>query len=99
MSLQPGTFQPLPSREELRAWVDEHKRHNADLTSYMWHIMPLADRFGDRAYDVAAKSLRASGLQVTAAQLRELAEELRTPAGRERYAEERRLHVMVHTTG
>ncbi len=99
MSLQPGTFQPLPSKDELQAWVNEHRRHNADLTSYMWHIMAVAERFGDRAYDVAAKSLCESGLQVTAAQLKALADELKTPAGQERYAEERRLHVMVHTTG
>ena len=99
MTLQPGTFKLLPAKEELQALVEEERRHNADLTSYMWHIMPIAERFGDAVFAVASKSLCERGLEVTAAQLADLATELQTPEGRQRYAEQRRLHVMLHTTG
>jgi hypothetical protein len=99
MTLQPGTFNSLPSKEKLLALVEEERRHNADLTSYMWHIVPIAARFGDEVFAVAAKSLSERGVDVTATQLKELAEELQTPEGGERYTEQRRRHVMLHTTG
>jgi hypothetical protein len=99
MSLQQGTFEPLPSKEELRQWVEEHRRHNADVTSYLWHVIPMAERFGERAYDIAARALRENGLSVSGSQLRALAAELATAEGRGKYAEERRKHVMLHTTG
>jgi hypothetical protein len=38
--------------------------------------MPLAEKFGDTVYDVAAKSLTESGIEVSAAQLKQLAEDL-----------------------
>ena len=69
MSLQKGTFEPLPPKEELRRWVEEHRRHNADVTSYLWHVIPVAERFGERAYDIAARSLCENGLTVTGTQL------------------------------
>jgi len=99
MTLQQANYEPLPAEDELQAWVDEQRRHAGDITSHMWHIMPIADRFGDAVYEVAARSLTASGLPATADQLKRLAAELRSPEGRERYAEQRRRHVMLHTTG
>jgi hypothetical protein len=99
MTLQLANYQPLPAREDLQAWVDEQERHAGDLTSHMWHIIPVAERFGDSVYAVAAQSLKASGFDVTAEQLKALADELKTPAGLQKYAEQRRRHVMMHTTG
>lgn len=98
-TMQAGQFMPLGSKEEIIALTAEEDRHNADLTAYLWYIMPVADRFDERAYDVAAEALRGCGLDVSGAQLKALAEELRTPAGQEKYAEQRRLHVMHHVCG
>jgi len=98
MPIQDGTWKGLPPREELRAGIAEQERHNADLTTYLWYLLPLAEKLGDRVYDVAARSLAESGLDVNAEQLRALAEELGTPAGREKYAEQRQRHL-AHVTG
>jgi hypothetical protein len=99
MAIQAGTFKSLPPKAELLAAIEAEKRHNADLTSYLWYLMPLAERFGERVYDVAAASLAASGLDVTPAQLKALAAELQTPEGRQRYAEQRHYHLFNHVTG
>jgi len=64
----------------------------------MWYLMPLAEKLGKRVYDVAAKSLAESGLDVDGARLRTLAEELGTPEGKARYEENRRRHL-GHVTG
>jgi hypothetical protein len=98
MPIQPRTFNRLPPRETIERQIELHKQHLTDLTSYLWYIMPVADRVGDRAYDVAAESLRQSGLTVTAAELRELAAELKTPEGQARYAANRRFHLRTLTT-
>ena len=55
--------------------IEFYEQRNADVTSFMWYIMPVADRFGERVYDVAAASLAKSGLEVTASQLKSLAQE------------------------
>lgn len=99
MPIQSGTWKRLPSKEVLLEGIEEQRRHNADITSYLWYVMPLEEKFGDKVYDVAAESLAKSGLEVSASRLKELAEELKTPEGMERYAEERRLHVFGHVTG
>jgi hypothetical protein len=98
MPIQEGTWKRLPPEEELESAIAEQERHNADLTSYMWYLRPLAEKLGDRVYAVAAKSLAESGLDVDEARLRVLAEEMGTPAGREKYKESRRLHL-GHVTG
>jgi len=98
-TMQAGQYKPLGSKEEILALIAEEERHNADLTSYLWYIMPVADRFGERAYDVAAEALRGCGLDVSGGQLKALAQELRTPAGQAKHAEARRLHVMNHVCG
>ena len=79
--------------------IEEERRHLHDLSSYMWYIMPVADKFGDQVYEVAARSLAESGLSVTVAEMKALADELKTPEGMERYAEERRLHTLLHICG
>ena len=99
MPIQSGTWKPLPSKEVIQEGIEEQKRHNADLTSYLWYIIPVAEQFGEQVYDVAAESLTQNGVEVSAAQLKDLADELKTPEGMERYAEVRQLHVMGHVTG
>ncbi len=99
MPIQPGTFKRLPPKEAIQAGIENERRHNADLTSFMWYIMPVADQCGERAYEVAAASLCASGLPVTAEQLKALAAELRTPEGQAKYEERRRYHLFNHVTG
>ena len=99
MAIQPGTFKRLPGKEVILDQIEEERRHLNDLSSYMWYIMPVADRFGERVYEVAAKSLVESGLKVTAAEMKALAEELKTPEGMERYAEQKRRHVLLHICG
>lgn len=90
---------PLPSKDDILERIEVQKRHVADLTSYIWYIMPVAERFGDKVYDVAAESLAESGLQVSPSRLKELAEELKTPEGKKRYAERRRIHIGTNITG
>ena len=99
MAIQAGTFKRLPGKEVILDQIEEERRHLNDLSSYMWYIMPVADRFGERVYEVAAKSLVESGLKVTAAEMKALAEELKTPEGMERYAEQKRRHVLLHICG
>jgi len=93
MAIQSSTFKSLPPKEEILRGIEDQKAHLADLSSYMWHIMPVAERFGDKVYDVAAAFLATHGFDVTASRLRELAEELETPEGMQRYADRRRSHM------
>jgi hypothetical protein len=100
MPIQSGVYKPLPSVEVLQEIVEEENRHYADLTSYLWYIMPMAEVFGDSVYQLAARSLREeSGIAVSSSELKELAEELQTPDGLKKYARERHLHVFRHVTG
>lgn len=91
-------FRPLPPMEKIQELIELHKRHLFDLTSYLWYIMPVADRFGDSVYEVAAESLTKSGVPATAEQLKALAEELKTPEGMKRYAVNRRIHIGTNIT-
>ena len=99
MAIQSGTFKRLPGKEVILAQVEEERRHLNDLSSYMWYVMPVADKFGEQVYEVAAKSLAQSGLKVTVAEMKTLAEELKTPEGMERCAKQRRRHVLLHICG
>jgi len=99
MAIQAGTFKRLPDKQVILTQIEEERRHLNDLSSYMWYIMPVAERFGDKVYEVAARSLAESGLRVTVEEMQALAEELKTPAGMERYAEQRRLHALLHICG
>ena len=99
MAIQSGTWKELPPAEQILERIEEHKRHNADLTSYLWYIIPIAELLGNDVYKVAARSLAESGLDVDAQQLERLGEELKTPEGMARYATERHLHVFRNVTG
>lgn len=93
MPLNSPLFHPLPSKEKLLERIEFYKERNADLSSYMWYLLPLAARFGDRVFEVAAKSLTKSGLSITTEQLRALGHEIQTPDGQQKYARNRALHI------
>jgi hypothetical protein len=93
MEIQPRTFHPLPAKEKILRAIANQEKRISDLTSYMWYILPVAHKFGDNVYEVAARSLSESGISVTATQLKELAQELKTPEGMQQYAEQRLRHL------
>jgi hypothetical protein len=93
MPLDSSLFHLLPPKEELLKRIEFYKERNADISSYMWYLLPLAARFGERVYEAAAKSLAESGLPVTAGQLVALGREMQTPDGQEKYAHQRALHI------
>lgn len=99
MAIQSGTFKQLPGKEVILAQIEEERRHLHDVSSYLWYIMPVADRFGDEVYQVAAEALADNGIITTTAELRALAEELKTPQSLECYAERKRLHTLFHICG
>jgi hypothetical protein len=90
---QSATFHRLPPREVILKHIEQQEERIAGPVSYLLHIMPVVDRFGEQVYDVAAKSLQESGVVVTAERLRQVAAELRTPEGQERYADEKWGHI------
>ena len=98
MAIQPKTFNPLPPKERILQAIERQRRHVQDPTSYIWYLMPLAERFGDEVYDVAAESLAESGLDVTAAELKDLARDLQNPEGRERCNHARLRHIGLGIT-
>jgi len=93
MPLNSSLFHPLPSKEKLLERIKFYKERNADLSSYMWFLLPLTARFGDRVFEVAAKSLTESGLSITVEQLRDLGHEMQTPEGQQKYARNRALLI------
>jgi len=99
MTMQAGQYKRLGSKEEIQALIAEERRHLEDPLAYLLYILPVAERFGERAYDVAAEALQDCGLDISADQLKTIAAELQTPAGQAKYAERRRLHVMNHVCG
>jgi len=99
MPIQAGTYKRLPPKEEILRRIEREKQHNDDLISFLLYVMPVAEKAGGRVYTVAAEALTRDGLPVTAAQLRALAAELKTPAGQEKYAEQIHYHLFNHVTG
>ncbi len=93
MHHQTSTFHPLPPKEKILSRIEIQKRRVAGPVSYLLYIMPIAERFGDQVYEVAARSLKESGVAVTAEQLKAVAEELKTPEGRVRYERDRWEHI------
>jgi hypothetical protein len=93
MPLNPSLFHLLPPKEDLLERIEVYKERNTDLSSYMWYLLPLSAMFGDRVFEVAAKSLTESGLSVTAEQLCHLGHEMQTPEGQQKYAHNRALHI------
>jgi len=97
MNQQPSTFHRYPPKEKIQKRIEMMERRVAGPVSYMLYIMPVAKKFGDRVYDVAAASLQASGVQVTAKQLRVLATELSTPEGMEKHRRAKWEHIYAIT--
>ncbi len=77
MPIQAGSLKPLPPKEEVLKIIENEKKRKLDIASYMPIIQAVADRFGDNAYSVAAKSLTKSGFKVSASELKKIAKELR----------------------
>jgi hypothetical protein len=98
MPLESPEFTPLPSMDEIRASIAAQEEHLRDLSSYMWYILPVAARFGERAFEVAARALSESGIATTSAELAALASELRTPEGQITYAGRRAFHIGSNLT-
>ena len=99
MAIQNGTWKQLPAKDVILERIREQRRHNADITSYLWYVIPIAEAFGDQAYEVAARSLTESGIKITESELRDLADFLQTAEGQQAYARQRDLHVFGHVTG
>lgn len=99
MPIQSGTYRRLPDKKIIQKRIELEKQHNDDLISYLLYVIPLADKFGDRVYEVAAKALTETGLSVTADVLRALAEEFKTPDGLKRCSEQRHRHIFGYVTG
>ena len=93
MPLENPLFRPFPPTEKLLERIEFYKERNADPTTFMWHLLPLEEKFGERVYDVAAKSLAESGLPVTGESLRALARDMRDPANKAKYDRLRGLHI------
>jgi hypothetical protein len=98
MPLQSSHFHRLPSAERIQERIAFYEERNRDISSFMWYIMPVAERFGERVYEVAAAALAESGLDTTAAQLKALAAEMKAPQNQARYAEARRHHINAMVT-
>ncbi len=94
---QTSTFRELPTKEVIERRIAMMERRVAGPLSYVLYIKPIAERFGDRVYEVAAHSLNASGVQVTAEELKTVADELDTEEGRARFDEERWQHIWAIT--
>jgi len=77
MPIQAGCFKPLPSKEAMLKIIENEKKRKLDIASFMPLIQPVADRFGDKAYSVAARSLTKSGFKVSASEIKKLAKELK----------------------
>jgi len=92
------SFKPLPLREEIQNIIDRRRGHLTNLSSYMWYILPVAKKFGDKVFEVAAKSLADSGIQTTADQLKQLAEEMQSPDGVKRFEKEKHTHIGMNIT-
>lgn len=89
---------PFPSKKVLMATIEQRKQHISNVTSFMWYIMPVAERLGDQVYEIAAKSLCESGLNVSAEQLRQLADDINSPEKKEYYRMERLFHIGTNLT-
>ena len=98
MPATPTTYKLLPPKEEILAAIELQQRHVEDITSYLWYVIPVAERFGERVYTVAANALQECGLEVSVDEIKALVEELQTPDGLQKYAENRRIHIGTNLT-
>jgi len=98
VTIQESTFHALPPQESIKAAIQKQRDHIQDLTSYLCYLIPLAEKEGDRVYEVAARSLAESGVEVTAEKLKELAAYLTSPEGVEAYRAARLSHTGLYLT-
>jgi hypothetical protein len=92
------SFKPLPPREEIQKVIERRRRHITNLSSYMWYILPVVKKFGNKVFEVAAKSLTDSGIQTTADQLKRLAEEMQSLDGVKQFENEKHTHIGMNIT-
>jgi hypothetical protein len=92
------SFKMLPPKEEIQKIVERRKAHIDNIISYMWYILPVAKKYGDRVFEVAAKSLTDSGIQTTADHLKRLAEEMQSPDGMKHFENEKHTHIGMNLT-
>lgn len=93
MILQPKTFNRFPGMEKMEETIKIVMSHKANLTSYMWYLFPLSEKLGEQVFDVAARSLAESGVEVTTEELKELACDMRLPEKQEYYKKMRLQHI------
>ena len=55
----------------------------------MWMLLPLSDKLGDKVFDIAVKSLKESGVEVTVEEMKELARDMGLPEKQEFYRKKR----------
>ena len=92
------SYKKLPPKEVIQQIVERRRAHITNLSSYMWYILPVAKKFGDKVYEVAAKSLTSSGIPTTADQLKRLGEEMQSPEWEIHYEEEKHSHIGTNLT-
>jgi len=98
MAIQPSTFNPAASRQNILAAIERQKEHLVDITSYLCYLIPLSERFGSPVYEVGAAALGERGLEVSAEQLALLAQDFTSADGAERYREARLRHASLFLT-
>jgi len=89
MILTPKTFNRFPSMEQMEETLKTLMSYTTDVASYMWLLLPLSEKLGEQVFDVAAKSLTESGVEVTAEEMKELARDMRLPEKQEHYKKKR----------
>ena len=92
------SFKRLPPKGEIKKIVKWRKQHIYNLSSYMWYILPVAKKFGDKVYEVAAKSITASGIPTTANELMQLAKKMQSVDGEKHYTYEKHMHIGMNLT-
>jgi hypothetical protein len=98
MPIQESTFSPLPAIDEVREALTRQRQHVTDLRTYVCYLIPLARRFGDAVYEIAATALAEGGLDVTDSALSEIARDFASPGGAGRYREARLAHTAQFLT-
>jgi hypothetical protein len=98
VAIQPSTFNPPASRDNILAAIERQAEHLRDETTYLVHLIPLAERFGPEVYTIAASALSERGIDVAAARLAELAQDFTSAQGTGRYREARIHHAGLFIT-
>ena len=89
MDLTPNTFNRFSDLEMMEKKLEIITDLNKDGTTFMWMLLPLSEKLGEKVFDVAAKSLKESGVEITAEKMKELARDMRLPEKQEFYRKKR----------